>query len=134
MHIRGATDDGLELTASETGLETKTVQSRLNLMNSRFCKDVKTVLGCSVTWGEICSAAPNPTVAEGCSVWGGWYGFTLMLNVHYVYGKYLIYMYGYNFKNSICLRIPWVCYDGIPITTELMLLFLDIFFYAMYMI
>lgn len=49
VHIRGATDDGLELTASETGLETKTVQSRLNLMNSRFCKDVKTVLGCSVT-------------------------------------------------------------------------------------
>lgn len=28
-------------------------------------------------------------------------GPMLMLNVYYVYGKYFIYMYGYNFKNSI---------------------------------
>lgn len=101
VHIRGAADDGLELTASETGLEAKAVWSRIHMMNSRFWKDFKTVLGCSVTWGEICSAATNPTVAEDCSGWGGRYGPKLMLNVYYVYGKYFIYMYGYNFKNSI---------------------------------
>lgn len=49
VHIRGAADDGLELTASETGLEAKAVWSRIHMMNSRFCKDFKTVLGCSVT-------------------------------------------------------------------------------------
>lgn len=49
VHIRGAADDGLELTASETGLEAKAVWSRIHMMNSRFWKDFKTVLGCSVT-------------------------------------------------------------------------------------
>jgi len=49
VHIRGATDDGLELTTSETGLEPKAVLSCLHMINSRFCNDFKTVLGFSVT-------------------------------------------------------------------------------------
>ncbi len=64
--IRGVADEGLGLTASEAGLEAKAVWSCRNMMNSRFCKDFKTVLGCIVTGGEICSAAPNPIVAKDC--------------------------------------------------------------------
>jgi len=66
VRIRGAADDALGLTASEAGLEAKAVWCCLNMMNSRFCIDFKTVLGCIVTGGEICSAATNPTVAKDC--------------------------------------------------------------------
>lgn len=66
VRIRGAADEGLGLMASEAGLEAKAVWCCLNMMNSRFCKDFKTVLGCIVTGGEICYAATNPTVAKDC--------------------------------------------------------------------
>lgn len=97
VRIRGAADDELELTARETGLEAKAVWSCLNMMNSRFCKDFKTVLGCIVTWGEICSAASNPTVVkdedEEVDVDLGWCRIYIMCLVN----NSFIYMYGCNF-------------------------------------
>lgn len=82
VHLRGDTDNRVELTASETELEAKAVWSCLCMMNSRFARDFKTVLGSIVTLGKICSAAPNPAFADGCSGQGRRCG--VMQNVHYV--------------------------------------------------